>query len=257
MHSIAAYVRSVLIQALKRFHYCLMHLQLVAMQAVSIQAVCQVLEHSYSLTSEPEILELLLQILTSQCNSTSIRKYQTLLEVFGARRSLNVIYYTCLRVFFQSQVVHAVHFFFSTCNKIDFHSTVCDIAETRFAIFRLTTVQQAVRTRKQETDSTIWSLYMHFVHCTQWEKIQLEQKFSRAPVGSRHHFGNLYFHGITNSVHCGKTVHCLFFSLLEQTFWLYFHQCSIFNPINAELSLQSQPVLPRQNTILGFHQVFI
>lgn len=54
---------------------------------------------------------------------------------------------------------------------------------------RLTTDQQAVRTRKQETDPTFWSLYMHFVYCTQWEKIQLEQKLLRAPMGSRHHFG--------------------------------------------------------------------
>lgn len=46
-----------------------------------------------------------------------------------------------------------------------------------------------MRTREQETDPTFWSLYMHFVYCTQWDKIQLEQKFLRAPVGSRHHFG--------------------------------------------------------------------
>lgn len=67
--------------------------------------------------------------------------------------------------------------------------TVCDITNTQFAILRLTTDQQAVRTTKQETNSTFWSLYMRFVHYTQWDKIQLEQKFSRALVGSRHHFG--------------------------------------------------------------------
>lgn len=47
---------------------------------------------STAVSHQTEILESLLHILTSQCNSTLIRKYQALLEVFGARRSLNVIY---------------------------------------------------------------------------------------------------------------------------------------------------------------------
>lgn len=178
-----------------------------------------------------------------------------LLEVFGARRSLNVIYYTVWGFFSLSQVVQYI--FSPQAIKrfpLDSYDSLwyCRYPVCR-TYCRLTTDQQAVRTKKQETDPTFWSLYMHFVYCTQWEKIQLEHKFLRAPVGSRHHFWTFISMALLIQFTVGRLSIAYFSSLLEQTFWLHFHWCKILNHINAVSSLQSQQMLPNINTIMSFN----
>lgn len=128
------------------------------------------------------------------------------------------------------------YIFFSTCNKkistrLLWQSVISQIPSLPYSGWQLISRLWEQRNKKQTPHFGFFTCVL----CITPSGIKF-----RALVGSRHHFGTFISMALLIQFTVGRLVHCLFFSLLEQIFWLHFHSCSILNPINAISSVQSQ-----------------